>query len=134
MHEGELCSGSLLHLITLLLSLSSFKLNAVNTIKTDFLLSQGQLTGVCGSVGSGKTSLISAILGQMHTTQGSCVVSGSFAYAAQESWIFNATLQENILFGSEMDEGRYEKAIFACCLKQDLEILADGDMTEVIHS
>ncbi|XP_033637608.1 multidrug resistance-associated protein 5-like [Asterias rubens] len=97
----------------------------------DLTLEKGKLTGVCGAVGSGKTSIISAILGQMHTMQGSCLVSGSFAYAAQEPWIFNATLQENILFGEEMDEERYEKAIYACCLTQDLEILTDGDMTEI---
>ncbi|XP_038050083.1 multidrug resistance-associated protein 5-like [Patiria miniata] len=97
----------------------------------DLSLEKGRLTGVCGAVGSGKSSLISAILGQMHTMEGSCAVSGSFAYAAQEPWIFNATLQENILFGAEMDEGRYEKAIAACCLTQDLEILTDGDMTEI---
>ena len=63
--------------------------------------------------------------------QGSCAVSGSFAYAAQEPWIFNATLQENILFGAEMDEERYQDAIYACALTQDLEILTHGDMTEV---
>ena len=96
-------------------------------------LFQGRLTGVCGAVGSGKTSLISAILGQMHTLQGSCAVQGTFAYAAQEPWIFNATLQENILFGQPMDKERYQDAIEACCLKQDLEILTEGDMTEVGH-
>ncbi|XP_022093741.1 multidrug resistance-associated protein 5-like [Acanthaster planci] len=106
-------------------------LKAKTLFDIDLSLEKGQLTGVCGAVGSGKSSLISAILGQMHTMEGSLAVSGSFAYASQEPWIFNASLQENILFGAEMEENRYQTAIKACCLKQDLEILTDGDLTEI---
>ncbi|XP_071507088.1 ATP-binding cassette sub-family C member 5-like [Diadema antillarum] len=96
-----------------------------------FNLKKGQLTGVCGLVGSGKSSLISAILGQMERTSGSCKVRGRFAYVAQEAWIFNATVQENILFGSKMDPQRYDAVLTACSLQQDMEILLDGDQTEI---
>ena len=62
---------------------------------------------MCGSVGSGKSSLISAILGQMMTTQGRLAVCGQVAYVPQQAWILNETLRENILFGLPYDETRY---------------------------
>lgn len=92
------------------------------------------MTGVCGLVGSGKSSLISAILGEMEKVKGSCKVKGRFAYVAQEAWIFNATVQENILFGTRMDAKRYDAVLTACSLKTDMEILMDGDQTEVFQN
>ncbi|XP_041482654.1 multidrug resistance-associated protein 5-like isoform X2 [Lytechinus variegatus] len=97
----------------------------------NFDLPKEQLVGVCGLVGSGKSSLINAILGQMEKVKGSCKVRGKFAYVAQEAWIFNATVRENILFGTPMDEERYAMVLEACSLKQDLEILTNGDQTEI---
>ena len=67
----------------------------------------------------------------MHRPQGYCVVNGTIAYAAQEAWLFNATLRENILFGLPYDEDKYDRVIWACSLKMDLEILPNGDQTEV---
>ena len=105
-------------------------------VKTQLLLFnccvfQSKLTGVCGVVGSGKTSLITAILGEMHTLEGACCVSGCFAYVPQEAWIFSGSVRENVLFGQEMDAERYDRVLEACCLKPDLEILKSGDQTEV---
>ncbi|XP_033638055.1 multidrug resistance-associated protein 5-like [Asterias rubens] len=97
----------------------------------NFVLEKGRLTGICGSVGSGKTSLVAAILNNMHMPKGHCVVSGSIAYAAQEAWLFNATLKENILFGMPFDEDKYDNVIWACSLRMDLEILPNGDQTEI---
>ncbi|XP_071507087.1 ATP-binding cassette sub-family C member 5-like [Diadema antillarum] len=97
----------------------------------DFALPEGKLLGVCGLVGSGKSSLISAILGQMEIMGGSCKVRGRIAYVAQEAWIFNATVQENILFGLPLDKERYESVLDACSLRQDMEILTNGDQTEI---
>ncbi|XP_038050028.1 multidrug resistance-associated protein 5-like [Patiria miniata] len=97
----------------------------------NFILTKGKLTGICGGVGSGKTSLVSAILNNMHRPEGQCVVTGSIAYAAQEAWLFNATLRENILFGQPFDEDKYDRVIWACSLKMDLEILPFGDQTEI---
>ncbi|XP_072330295.1 ATP-binding cassette sub-family C member 5 isoform X1 [Scyliorhinus torazame] len=90
-----------------------------------------KLVGICGSVGTGKTSLISAVLGQMTLMEGSIAVDGDFAYVAQQAWIRSATVRENILFSKEFNEERYNSVLAACCLRPDLAILPNGDMTEV---
>uniref|UniRef100_A0A6I8P5C9 ATP binding cassette subfamily C member 5 n=1 Tax=Ornithorhynchus anatinus TaxID=9258 RepID=A0A6I8P5C9_ORNAN len=97
----------------------------------DLEIEEGKLIGICGSVGSGKTSLISAILGQMTLLEGSIAVNGTFAYVAQQAWILNATLRDNILFGKEFDEERYNMVLNGCCLRPDLAILPNSDLTEV---
>lgn len=56
---------------------------------------------------------------------------GSLAYVPQQAWIQNATLKDNILFGSELDEARYQQVIKACALLPDLELLPAGDQTEI---
>ncbi|XP_038817599.1 multidrug resistance-associated protein 5-like [Salvelinus namaycush] len=97
----------------------------------DLTVRQGKLTGICGSVGSGKTSLISAILGQMTLLEGKVAVNGDFAYVAQQAWILNATLRDNILFGKEYEEERFQAVLSACCLRPDLAILPNADLTEI---
>ncbi|XP_028587595.1 ATP-binding cassette sub-family C member 5 isoform X2 [Podarcis muralis] len=97
----------------------------------DLEIEKGKLVGICGSVGSGKTSFISAILGQMTLLEGSISVDGTFAYAAQQAWILNATLRDNILFGKEFEEERYNTVLNDCCLRPDLAILPNGDLTEI---
>ncbi|XP_069492781.1 ATP-binding cassette sub-family C member 5-like [Ambystoma mexicanum] len=96
-----------------------------------FSLEKGKIIGICGSVGSGKSSLILAILGQMTLLEGTVSVVDSFAYVAQQAWIFNATLKENILFGEEYKEERYNASLEACCLHPDIACLPQGDMTEI---
>ncbi|CAK6441862.1 unnamed protein product [Pipistrellus nathusii] len=97
----------------------------------DLEIEEGKLVGICGSVGSGKTSLISAILGQMTLIEGSIAVGGTFAYVAQQAWILNASLRDNILFGKEFDEERYNSVLNSCCLRPDLAILPNSDLTEI---
>ncbi|XP_071353064.1 ATP-binding cassette sub-family C member 5 isoform X3 [Trachinotus anak] len=92
---------------------------------------QGKLLGVCGSVGSGKTSLMSAILGQMTVLEGSVAVKGRLAYVAQQAWILNATLRDNILFGQQYQDDRYQSVLSACCLRPDLTLLPNADLTEI---
>uniref|UniRef100_A0A8V0ZGY7 ABC-type glutathione-S-conjugate transporter n=1 Tax=Gallus gallus TaxID=9031 RepID=A0A8V0ZGY7_CHICK len=91
----------------------------------------GSLVAVVGAVGSGKSSLISAMLGEMENIKGHINIQGSLAYVPQQAWIQNATLKDNILFGSELDEARYQKVIKACALLPDLELLPAGDQTEI---
>uniref|UniRef100_A0A3P9PC68 ATP-binding cassette sub-family C member 5 n=1 Tax=Poecilia reticulata TaxID=8081 RepID=A0A3P9PC68_POERE len=91
----------------------------------------GSLVGICGSVGSGKSSLLSALLGQMTLVEGRVAASGGFAYVSQHAWILNESLKENILFGNEFDSVRYNAVLEACCLLPDLAELPYGDMTEI---
>ncbi|XP_030650146.1 ATP-binding cassette sub-family C member 5 [Chanos chanos] len=97
----------------------------------DLTIQKGKLVGICGSVGSGKTSLISAILGQMTLLEGTVAVNGDFAYVAQQAWILNASLRDNILFGKDFEEERYQAVLSACCLRPDMAILPNADLTEI---
>ncbi|ODN01265.1 Multidrug resistance-associated protein 1 [Orchesella cincta] len=90
----------------------------------------GTLTAVVGSVASGKSSLLSAILGDMKYS-GECIVRGSIAYVPQIAWILNGTLRENICFGLTYDKVKYNNVIQACSLSPDVEMLPAGDMTEI---
>ncbi|CAH1263046.1 ABCC5 [Branchiostoma lanceolatum] len=97
----------------------------------DLTIPKGSLIGVCGSVGSGKSSLISAILSQMRVMAGSVAVEGRFAYVAQQAWILNKSVQDNILFGQPFNQERYDKVVHACSLQADFKQLPDGDQTEI---
>lgn len=92
---------------------------------------KGALAAVVGSVGSGKSSMLSAFLGDMVKQKGSVNINGSVAYCPQQAWIQNASVKSNITFGQPFDRDRYEQVIEACALKQDLDILPGGDDTEV---
>ncbi|XP_077585449.1 ATP-binding cassette sub-family C member 2 [Stigmatopora nigra] len=91
----------------------------------------GRLVAVVGAVGSGKSSLMSAILGEMHSTKGFVNIKGSLAFVPQQAWIQNATLRDNIMFGSPLEEKRFQKVIRSCALAPDLDLLPGGDMTEI---
>ncbi|XP_078581258.1 ATP-binding cassette sub-family C member 5-like [Branchiostoma floridae x Branchiostoma japonicum] len=92
---------------------------------------KGTLLGVCGSVGAGKSSVISAILNEMRLVKGDVAVEGKIAYVAQQAWILNATVKDNILFGEDFNSIKYDQVIEACCLKPDFEQLPGGDLTEI---
>ncbi|KAF3777165.1 ABC transporter C family member 5 [Nymphaea thermarum] len=90
---------------------------------------KGMRVAVCGMVGSGKSSFLSCILGEMPKISGEVRVSGSVAYVSQSAWIQSGNIEENILFGSPLDKPRYKNVLHACALKKDLELLAHGDQT-----
>ncbi|KAI8775250.1 multidrug resistance protein 1 [Biomphalaria glabrata] len=92
---------------------------------------EGKLYAVVGPVGSGKSSLMSALLGEMERLTGIASIKSKVAYVPQQAWIQNATLKDNILFGKPFNKKRYKKVIEACALLRDLEILSAGDMTEI---
>ncbi|XP_041065533.1 canalicular multispecific organic anion transporter 1 [Carcharodon carcharias] len=102
---------------------------AIKNVTLD--IKPGRLVAVVGPVGSGKSSLISALLGEMENINGFINVKGSFAYVPQQAWIQNDILQNNILFGLEREESRYQKVLEACALLPDLELLPAGDQTEI---
>uniref|UniRef100_A0A672I5M8 ATP-binding cassette sub-family C member 5 n=1 Tax=Salarias fasciatus TaxID=181472 RepID=A0A672I5M8_SALFA len=104
-------------------------LSGVNPVMLLFQLFQGSLVGICGGVGSGKSSLLSALLGQMTLLEGNVAVCGGFAYVSQQAWILNDSLKENILFGNSYDPNN--AVLDACCLLPDIAELPYGDMTEI---
>ncbi|KAM5140785.1 ATP-binding cassette sub-family C member 2-like [Mantella aurantiaca] len=102
---------------------------AVKNVNLD--IKEGHLVAVVGGVGSGKSSLISAMLGEMDHVNGHINIKGSLAYVPQQAWIQNATLKDNILFGAPLEEQRYQRVLEACALLPDLEILPGGDLSEI---
>jgi ABC-type multidrug transport system fused ATPase/permease subunit len=97
----------------------------------DLSIPRGSLTAIVGAIGSGKSSLLQGLMGEMRRTEGKVTFSGSTALCAQSPWIQNATVRENILFGQPWDEERYWAAVRDSCLEPDLELLEDGDGTEI---
>uniref|UniRef100_A0A6Q2WVM9 ATP-binding cassette, sub-family C (CFTR/MRP), member 9 n=1 Tax=Esox lucius TaxID=8010 RepID=A0A6Q2WVM9_ESOLU len=103
----------------------------------------GQLTMIVGQVGCGKSSLLLAMLGEMQSISGKVCWSNpllsernegnrySVAYATQKSWLLNATVEENITFGSPFNKQRYKTVIDACSLQPDIDLLPFGDQTEI---
>ncbi|KAG0238515.1 Multidrug resistance-associated protein 1 [Actinomortierella wolfii] len=89
------------------------------------------LTAIVGRVGQGKSSLLSSIIGEMYKRQGTVRVRGRIAYAAQQAWIVNATVRDNIVFGRPFDQEKYDRIIYAAGLQPDLEMLPAGDQTEI---
>ncbi|NWU90204.1 MRP7 protein, partial [Upupa epops] len=95
---------------------------------------KGMLLGVVGKVGSGKSSLLAAITGELIKQGGQvcvCDLEQGFGLATQEPWIQFTTVRENILFGREYDARWYEEVVEACALSEDLNVLPAGDQTEV---
>nr|XP_021186907.2 ATP-binding cassette sub-family C member 4 [Helicoverpa armigera]WRX06130.1 ABCC7 [Helicoverpa armigera] len=105
----------------------------VNTLRNITLKVQpGEFVGIAGLVGSGKSSLLQVILGELPPTQGSISLGGArVSYASQEPWLFVATVRQNILFGLPYDRIRYKKVVSACALLRDFEQLPAGDSTLV---
>ena len=111
----------------------SWDLSSPNTTLENINLRvfHGMRVAVCGTVGSGKSSLLSCMIGEVPKLSGTVKVCGTKAYVAQSPWIQSGKIQDNILFGKEMDREKYEKVLEACSLIKDLEVLPFGDQTIV---
>ncbi|OMO59440.1 hypothetical protein COLO4_34219 [Corchorus olitorius] len=97
----------------------------------DLMVKPREKIAICGEVGSGKSTLLAAVLGEVPRVNGIVDVYGKIAYVSQTAWIQAGSIQENILFGSEMDQVRYEQVLEKCCLLKDLQMLPFGDLTEI---
>ncbi|CAK8531696.1 unnamed protein product [Lathyrus sativus] len=97
----------------------------------ELVIKKGNHAAVVGTVGSGKSSLLASLLGEMFKISGKVRVCGRTAYVAQTSWIQNATIKENILFGLPMNMDKYKEALRVCCLEKDLEMMEYSDETEI---
>ena len=103
-----------------------FKLRGI-----DLTIGRNELLAVIGTVGSGKSSLLAALAGDMRRTNGELIMGASRAFCPQYAWIQNATVKENIVFGKEYKSSWYNQVIDACALRPDLEMLPNGDRTEI---
>ncbi|KAJ6589838.1 P-loop containing nucleoside triphosphate hydrolase protein [Mycena vulgaris] len=106
-------------------------------VEGELFFKPGCVNLVVGPTGSGKTSLLMALLGEMHLIPSSpsswynLPRAKGISFAHQESWVMNDTIKNNILFNSPMDAERYQKVLYQCCLDRDLELFDAGDDTEV---
>ncbi|KAG9131178.1 hypothetical protein Leryth_006037 [Lithospermum erythrorhizon] len=94
----------------------------------NLLVPRGSLVAVIGEVGSGKSSLLSLILGEMRLLSGSAHSCGSTAYVPQVPWIQSGTIRDNIIFGRDFEPSRYSAVLKACALEHDLSLMTGGDM------
>ncbi|XP_062549075.1 multidrug resistance-associated protein 1-like isoform X2 [Armigeres subalbatus] len=92
---------------------------------------EGSFVILTGPVGCGKSSLLSVILGEIDISAGSINVTSSIAYVSQEPWVLNRSIQNNILFGEQLDQPYYNKVIEACALRADIELFSNKDDTIV---
>ncbi|KAK3676345.1 ATP-binding cassette glutathione S-conjugate transporter ycf1 [Recurvomyces mirabilis] len=97
----------------------------------NFSAHKGELSCVVGRVGSGKSSILQTMLGDLYKIKGEVVMRGTSAYVAQSSWVMNASVRENIVFGYKWDPAFYDRTFKACALTEDFATLPDGDQTEV---
>ncbi|XP_037711587.1 probable multidrug resistance-associated protein lethal(2)03659 [Drosophila subpulchrella] len=91
----------------------------------------GTLLAIVGHTGSGKSSLLQAIMGELRAESGEINISGTMSYASQEPWLFSGTVRQNILFGQPMDRRRYDAVVKECALERDFELLPLKDKTIV---
>ncbi|XP_005090015.1 multidrug resistance-associated protein 1 [Aplysia californica] len=120
------------HAITITNGSFSWNEETGETLKNiNVKIPDGELVAVVGTVGSGKSSLLAAMLGDLDKTEGSVNVRGTLAYVPQQAWIQNDTVRNNILFGRPMDKALYDRCVEACALTPDLDILPAGDLTEI---
>ncbi|XP_071170005.1 ATP-binding cassette sub-family C member 5-like isoform X1 [Mytilus edulis] len=97
----------------------------------NLVIQKEKLTAICGPVGSGRSSVLSAILGRMPMISGNVAIDGSIAYSSQQAWIFNDTLKENILFGKPSDENKFKEVVNVCGLESDISNMDNGENTEI---
>jgi ABC-type multidrug transport system fused ATPase/permease subunit len=99
--------------------------------RINFKAAPGDIIAIVGQVGSGKSSILSALLGDMKLMFGDVSIKGQISYVGQRPFIQNCTLRDNIYFGSLPDKSKYEQTLYECALVPDLKVLPAGDMTEI---
>lgn len=106
----------------------SYQMNGIYDFNTEI---KPGLTAVVGPVGSGKSTFLNVILGELALDSGTITVNGSVSYASQGPWIFGGSVRSNIVFVEEFDEQRYNKVVEVCALERDFKLLPQGDATVV---
>ncbi|KAK0080738.1 hypothetical protein PV325_013438 [Microctonus aethiopoides] len=111
----------------------SFGSDEIHLKINELIIPRGKLSLIVGKTGSGKTSLISAMLGEILKVNGKIEWANDtkVAYVSQKPWLLNATLRENIIFGSVYNHSKYRNVLKACALQPDVDILPGRDMTRI---
>ncbi|RMX56477.1 hypothetical protein pdam_00014934, partial [Pocillopora damicornis] len=120
-------SGVAVHNVTC--NWSQDRINRATLQDISFKIGMGDLCMVVGPVGSGKSSLLMMLLGELCITKGNLQIKGRIGYVPQQAWIFSGSVRQNIVFGQTFEADRYDNVIKACSLKQDMELLPEGDLT-----
>ncbi|XP_069685044.1 ATP-binding cassette sub-family C member 4-like isoform X2 [Periplaneta americana] len=107
------------------------KLPADNLKNLTFRVPEGKLCAVIGPVGSGKSSLLHAVMKELSCHSGTVSVGGSISYSSQEPWLFVGTVRQNILFGQPFNPEKYKEVVKVCALEKDFEMFRHGDRTLV---
>ncbi|QRW14685.1 ABC transporter transmembrane region [Ceratobasidium sp. AG-Ba] len=105
---------------------AAFKIEGLN-----LEIPRGQLCAIVGPVGSGKSSLLQGLIGEMRKTSGDITFGGSVGYCPQTAWIQSISIRDNITFGQPYDEQKYQDIVQRVCLQPDFDMLPHGDLTEV---
>jgi ABC-type multidrug transport system fused ATPase/permease subunit len=92
-------------------------------------IKSGKLYAIIGSVGSGKSSVLQMLLGELPIYSGDALINGEISYGSQEAWLFSGTVRNNILFGLPYDKLRYQDTVKHCALLTDFQQLPHGDKT-----
>lgn len=111
-----------------------WEINGVDVLQNlELEIPRRKLIAVVGPVGSGKSSLLSAVLGDLEKSEGQVLVDkdSTMAYIPQEAWILNTTVRDNIMFNKVINEDKYQRVLDACALRPDLETLENGDQSEI---
>ncbi|KAJ3144839.1 hypothetical protein HDU89_007726 [Geranomyces variabilis] len=106
-------------------------LNRATLFDINLSIPKGSLVAIVGPVGSGKSSLLNGLIGEMKRRAGTVEISGTLGYCPQQAWIQNATVRENILFGQPFERTKYLRVLRDCALEPDLAVLADADFTQI---
>uniref|UniRef100_A0A8D0BB66 ABC-type glutathione-S-conjugate transporter n=1 Tax=Salvator merianae TaxID=96440 RepID=A0A8D0BB66_SALMN len=99
--------------------------------RINLTIPHGSLCAVVGPVGAGKSSLLSALLGELQRMEGSLRMKGTVAFVPQKPWVQGATMEENITFGQRVDRNWYKRVIDACALQPDLDSFLAGSQTKI---
>jgi ABC-type multidrug transport system fused ATPase/permease subunit len=129
--DGRLMQEIVVHVCDASFAWSSISGSPVMVDIKDLNVKRGSLVAVVGQTGDGKSSFISALLGEMFKVGGTVEVHGKTAYVSQQAWIISGSIRDNIIFGKPWNEKLYHEVVDGCALLRDFDQFPAGDRTEI---